>query len=118
VDASPALEHGSSAAGRWLRERRVKIALWIAVVEGILVIFDVIPGWIALLVGAGVVGLWFLAGRELSSDVARQASWTAAVSQVFVALVPVLAFIVTALAVVALVVIALVALLALFADRR
>lgn len=116
--SAPVIEHRSSAAGRWLRERRVRIALWIAVVEGLLVLFDVIAGWVALLVGAAIVGFWFLAGRNLRSETVRQASWTAALSQVLVALVPVLAFVITALAVVALVVIALLALLALLANRR
>lgn len=118
MESLPAIEHRSSPAGRWLRERRVKIALWVAVVEGILVLFDVIAGWLALVVGAAIVGFWFFAGRNVRLDTVRQASWTAALSQVFVALVPILAFIVTALAIVALVVIALFALLALFADRR
>jgi hypothetical protein len=118
VESLPAIEHRRSPAGQWLRERRVRIALWIAVVEGLLVVFDVIAGWLALAVGGAIVAFWFFAGRSLRSETVRQASWTAALSQVFVALVPVLAFVVTALAVVALVVIALVALLALFADRR
>lgn len=114
----PAIEQGSSRTGRWLRERRVKIALWIAVVEGILVVFDVIPGWLALVVGAGVLAFYFFVGRSLPQDTLRQASWTAALSQVFMALVPVLVFVATAIAIVVLVVIAIVALVALFADRR
>lgn len=118
MDGSPALEHRSTASGRWLRDRRLKLALGIAVVEGILVIVDVIPSWVAIVVGLGVVAFWFFVGRSLGSDLARQASWTAAMSQVFMALVPLLALVLTALAVVALVVIALVALVALLADRR
>ena len=102
----------------WLRERRLKLALAIAVVEGVLVIFDVIPNWVAIVVGAGIVGYWFLAGRNHTWQLAREISWTAAMSQVFVALVPLLAFVLTALAVVALIVIAIVALVALLADRR
>ena len=118
MDGSPAIEHGRTASGRWLRERRLKIALGIALVEGILVIVDVIPNSVAIVVGLGVVAFWFFVGRNLPSDFGRQASWTAALSQVFMALVPLLAFVLTALAVVALVVIAVVALFALLADRR
>lgn len=118
MESSPAIEHRSTAPGRWLRERRLKLALGIAVVEGILVIVDVIPNWVAIVVGLGIVGYWLFVGRALDSDLLRQASWTAALSQVFMALVPVLAFVLTALAVVALVVIALIALVALLADRR
>lgn len=103
---------------RWLRERRLRIALGVALVEGILVVVDVIPEWLAIVVGAAIVAYWWLAGRNYGWQLARQVSWTAAMSQVFVALVPVLAFVLTALAVVALVILAVVALVALLADRR
>ena len=36
------MEHGTSRTERWLRARRVRIALWIAVIEGILVVVHVI----------------------------------------------------------------------------
>jgi hypothetical protein len=113
-----AIDHRSTAAGRWLRERRLKVALGIALVEGILVIADVIPNWVAIVVGVAIAGYWFFAGRHHSWQLARQVSWTAAMSQVFMALVPLLAFVLTALAVVALAVIAIIALVALLADRR
>lgn len=103
---------------RWLRERRLRIALGIAVIEGILVVVDVIPEWLAILVGAAVLAYWWIVGRSHRWQLARQVSWTAAMSQVVVALVPLLAFVLTALAVVALVIIAVVALVALLADRR
>jgi hypothetical protein len=113
-----AIEHRGSRAGRWLRARRLRLALWIAVAEGLLVVFDVIPGWTALLVGALVLGFYLVVGRQLQSDVSRQASWVAAASQVLVALVPVLLFFVGVLAIVALAILAGVALIALIADRR
>jgi len=28
------IEHGTSKSGRWLRARRVRLVLWVAVVEG------------------------------------------------------------------------------------
>ena len=107
-----------SRHGRWLRTRRLRLALWIAVVEGILVVVDAIPGWIALAVAAGVIAFYLFYGREAHSDTVRQASWIAAASQVCVALVPALVLVIGALAVVAVVVLAVVALLVLFADRR
>jgi hypothetical protein len=113
-----AIEHRSSRTGRWLRARRVRLALWIAVAEGLLVIFDVIPGWTALLVGALILAFYLFLGRGLRSDTVRQVGWVAAASQVFVALVPVLLFFVGFLAVIALAVLAAVALVALLADRR
>jgi hypothetical protein len=114
----PALEHGTSRTGRWLRARRVRVALWIAVIEGVLVLFDVIPEWAALVTGAAVIAFYLFIGRELPSDTGRQISWIAALSQVCVALVPVLVFFIGVLAVIALALLAVVALVALFADRR
>jgi hypothetical protein len=114
----PAIEHRSSRAGRWLRVRRLRLALWIAVAEGLLIVFDVIPGWTALLVGAAILAFYFFLGRQLRSDTVRQASWVGAASQLFVALVPVLLFFVGFLAVIALALLAAVALVALLADRR
>jgi hypothetical protein len=112
-----AIESTGTFAVRWLRERRLKLALAIAVAEGILVVVDVIPAWLAVLVGGGIVVYWFAAGRH-HSGLARQLSWTAAMSQVFVALVPLLAFVFVTLAVIALILIAVVALVVLLADRR
>jgi hypothetical protein len=113
-----ALPHGTTRTGRWLREWRFRLALWIAVVEGLLVVFDVISGWVALAIGAILVVFYFSVGRELRWDMLRQASWIAALSQVLVAFVPVLAFVLGVLAILAVAVLALVALAALLADRR
>lgn len=112
------LEHGTSRSGRWLRARRLRVALWLAVIEGILVVFDVIPGWIALVAAAIAILFYVMVGRDVNSDTVRQSSWILAMSQVLVALVPVLVFVVGALALILVGVIAVVALVALFADRR
>jgi hypothetical protein len=88
------------------------------VVEGVLVVFDVIPGWTALLVAAAVIALYLFVGRSVRSDTVRQATWIAATSQICVALVPVVAFVVGALALIVVAVLALIAAAALFADRR
>jgi hypothetical protein len=114
---SYAIEHRSSRTGRWLRARRLRLALWIAVIEGVLVVFDLIPGWTALVVGAIIVAFYFFVGRELRSDTIRQASWVAATSQLLVALIPVLLFVVGTVAIVVLALLAVVALVVLFADR-
>jgi hypothetical protein len=113
-----ALPHGTTRSGRWLREWRFRLALWIAVVEGLLIVFDVVSGWVALLVGAVLVIFYFSVGRGVRWDALRQVSWVAALSQALVAFVPVLAFVVGVLAILAVAVLALVALAALLADRR
>lgn len=113
-----ALEHGGSRAGRWLRARRLRLALWAAVAEGVLVVAGVVPGRTALVVAVTVIAIYLVVGRAARSDALRQTTWIAAASQVLVALVPVLVFVVGALALVAVAVLAIVALVALVADRR
>ena len=112
------LEHRSTPGGRWLRSRRLRIALAIAVVEGLLVVLDVVDWWLAVLVAAAAIGFYVVAGRDLRSYTARQLSWIAAAAQALVVLVPVLVFVISGLAIVALVVLAIVVLALLFADRR
>ncbi len=118
LERRPILEHGSSRTGRWLRERRVRLALWAAVVEGVLIVFGVIPRVPAILVAVGLIALYLTVGRRLASYTGRQASWIAAASQAFVALIPVLVIVIGTLAVIAVGLIAVVALVVLFGDRR
>ena len=112
-----AIEHGSSRTGRWLRTRRVRIAFWIAVAEGILIVFHAISWWAAIAIALLVVVGWFSLAHRLRSDTARQAWWIAAASQALVALVPVLVLIVGTLAVILVGVLAVVALILLFGSR-
>jgi hypothetical protein len=76
-----------SRFGRWLAERRLKIALTIAVLEGILVAFA--KGWSTwtiIIISAPVIAFYVFAGRTLSSDTGRQLSWIAAATQAFAVL--------------------------------
>ena len=111
------LEHRTTRGGRWLRERRIRIALWIAVVEGILIVLDQIPWSIAIVVAIAAVAGYFW-GRDRLSDTARQAAWIAAASQAVVIFVPILLTVATILAFTVLAIIAIVALLVLLGDRR
>ncbi len=112
------VEHGTSRTGRWLRERRVWIAIWIAVIEAILILFSWISVPIALIVAIAVVVLYFWAGNRLRPNVAGEIAWIAAVSQAFVMLVPVLVIVGVMIAVILVAVLAVVALILLFSDRR
>jgi hypothetical protein len=112
------LDHRSTAAGRWLRMRRLRFAAWIAVGEGLLVVLHVFPWFAALALAAAALGFYLWLGRELRSDVGRQASWIAASSQVLVVLVPVLVALIGGLAILAVGLLAVVALVVLFTDRR
>ena len=104
------IEQGTTRLGRWLRERRLRLAAWIALLEAMLVVAHVIPKLSALLAAAALFLFYVFIGRTMRSDAVRHASWIAATSQVLVALVPVLLIVVGILAVFALVV--------LFTDRR
>ncbi len=114
----PVLEHGTTRSGRWLHRSRTKIALGIAVVEALLLVLGAIDRPAALAVALLVIVAYFWLGRRLHSPIARDTAWIAAVSQAFVALVPVLLFVVTAVAVVAVAIVAIVALVVLFSRRR
>jgi hypothetical protein len=114
----PVLEHGSSRTGRWLRARRIRIAFWIAVVEGILVVVHAVSWWLAIAIAVLIVVGWFSYGHRLRSDTARQAGWIAAVSQALVALVPILVIVVGTLALVVVGLLAIVALVLLLGSRE
>lgn len=117
IGGGPALEHGSSRFGRWLRARRVRIAFWIAVAEGILVVFHAISWWAAVALAALVVVGWFSLAHRIRSDTVRQAFWIAAVSQALVALVPIFVIIVGTMALILVGLLAAVALILLFSAR-
>jgi hypothetical protein len=118
MDRPLTLEHGSTRLGRQLRENRLRIALVIALVEGILVLLGAIDWWVVVLLAIGAVALYVMRGRTSRRDDVRELTWILAVSQVAVVLVPALALVLTALAVVALVIAAVVALVVLLRDRR
>jgi len=111
------IEHGTSSLGRWVRVHRLRIAASIALVEGLLVAVSVISWWIALPFAALVVAFYWYAGRTSSSYTLRQASWTAALSQVLVALVPIVFAILGFVALAVVGILAIVVLAALFAER-
>jgi hypothetical protein len=118
MDRPATIEHGSTRFGRQLRETRLKVALVLALVEGVLVLVDVIDWWVVVVLAIIAVALYVLRGRAARSDVLREASWVFAVSQLAVVLVPALVLVATAVAVVGLVLLALVALIVLLRDRR
>jgi hypothetical protein len=115
---TPVLEHGSTRYGRWFRANRLKIALWIAFVEGILVVFDVIDVLPALLVAGLVVVAYFALSPRLRAGIPRDALWTGAVSQAVVALIPVLVLVVGTLALIGVGILAAVVLIVLLTGRR
>jgi len=112
------IEHGESTLARRARQNRLKLALAIAAVEGILVLVGAIPWWFVVLLALVALAAYVGWGREHKSADVRVVTWTAAVSQLVVVLVPVVAGALVVLVAVAVVVLAAVALAALVLDRR
>jgi hypothetical protein len=111
------IEHRQGRFGRWLRERRVAIAVWIAVVEGLLLIVHVIPRLLTLGIAVLVVVGFFWLGHRLRPGALKDVAWIAAVSQAFVMLIPILAIVVGTLAFIAVGILAVLALVLLFTTR-
>jgi hypothetical protein len=118
VDTPTPIEHRRGRLGALLHERRWTLVLWIVLLEGILVLFDAIPWWTVLVLAAAAFAFYVGVGRGHRSAVVHESSWIAAVSQLLVVLVPLLAVVLTAVAVVLLVLVAVVALALLLLDRR
>lgn len=112
------VEHRERRLTRRIRHNRFKIALAIAAAEGILVLAGAIEWWVVVLLALAAVAAYAGWGREHESADVRVLTWTAAVSQLFVVLVPVLAGALVVLAAVAVVLLAALALAALLLDRR
>ena len=117
--SQPMIEAGSTRIGRWLRERRLRLALWVAVIEGLLVALTPdMTKWTVLVIGAILLAFYIVAGRNIRWDVGRQLSWIAAASQALAILVVILAFVLKLVAIVAVVAFAIIALVYLFSDSR
>ena len=105
--------------GRWLRERRLRLALWVAVIEGLIVaITPDLTKWTVIVIGVILLAFYIVAGRRMSWDVARQLSWIAAASQALAILVVIFAFVLKLVAIVAIVILAIIALVYLFSDYK
>jgi hypothetical protein len=117
VDEEHVIEHRQSASGLWLRERRLRLALLIAFVESLLVLFSD-HGWRYVLIAVvlAVAAYWFV-GRHRTS-VVYEITWIAAVSQLLAVLVPVLWELVKVVALIVLVGLAVFLLAALLLDRK
>src|SRR5919201_6186713 len=112
------IEHRSTRAGRWLRARRIRIALWIAVIEGIIVaLAHDFSRWTVVVIAVPVLALYLFWGRNARSDTVRQISWIGGASQALAVVVVILAFILSWLALLLAGIFALVAILFLLSDR-
>jgi hypothetical protein len=92
-------------------------AMLVAFVEGILVVFDVIPRWVAIGIAVAVIAGYFLRGRQVQDPAGRQALWAITLSQAVVLLVPILSWVVSAAAIVIVAIIGVLVVVALIVDR-
>ena len=117
MSSYPVVEHGSSRTSRWLRERRLRAALFVGLLESLLVVLGGL-GWFWVVFAALVAGAFYLfVGRRSRSATVREIAWTAAASQLIALVVPVLWELVKVVAVIVLVIMAIVLLALLVRDR-
>jgi hypothetical protein len=112
------IEHGTTRTGRWLRQRRIRITLWIAVIEGIIVaLLHDISRWTVIALAIPILALYVFWGRSAKSDTVRQVLWIGGASQALAVVVVILAFLLNWLALLLAGIFAAIALLFLFSDR-
>ncbi len=104
--------------GGRLRFHRTRIALWIAIFEGIVVLFSHdLTKWTVMAI-AVIALLLYLLGRNAKSNVLRQVLWIFAASQLLAFVFAMIAFTVKWALVLGLVVAAVLGIVYLFIDRR
>jgi hypothetical protein len=113
-----ALEQRLSKPAKYLRAHRLRITLWIAAPEGLLLLIHVIPHLAVYVLAVVAIAFWITTARRYRSNVARQASWIFAASQALAVLVPIVLIVAKWAAVTAIAILAVVALVFLFAERE
>ena len=109
---------GPARSRGWLRERRVRIALWIAAIEGLLIVVHVIDKWPAIIIAGAFLVAYLLGASNIKSETGRQIAWIVAASQALVVLVPIVFAFVKTIAYLIVAILAVVALLILFRGER
>jgi hypothetical protein len=107
-----------SEQGRWFYSRRVKIALGIAVIEGIFVaVANDISRWTVLAISVPLILFYVFVGRNLDSENGRQIAWIVAASQAFTVILCVVAAFIGAFTLVLAGIFAIIALLLLVSEK-
>ena len=113
--ASPA-GRAPARQGSWL-DKRAKIALAFAAVEGLLLLFGRLSSWVVIAVAVPCVAFYLWRGREMQSGTLRDALWVVAVSQVLIILAAIVSILIGTLVLILLGVFLGVAFLLLWLDE-
>jgi hypothetical protein len=104
--------------GSWIWENRIKLALGIALAEGLFVALEEDFSRVTVIIIAiPIILFYLLAGRTLESRLAREVSWVLAVSQALAVVAAIVAFAVPTIALVLAGVFGVIALYLLLHDR-
>jgi len=114
----PVVEHGSSRSSRWLKERRLRIALAIGLVESILVLSSAIGCFWVFGVAVLAFAAYLYVRSNVENETVRHIAWTAAFSQVVPFAVPLLWGLVKLVAIAILVLVGIAVVGFLLLDRR
>jgi hypothetical protein len=112
-----ALESGGSKPGRYLREHRLRLTIWIGAIEGGLTLLGLLPHLAVYILAAVAIAFYAFVGRKYESGTARNLSWIFAASQAIAVLIPSVLHIAKWVAVSAVLVAAAVGLIILFTER-
>ena len=118
MTSSPVIEAGDSGRGLWLQQRRLRLALFIGLVESILVVAGGLGWFWVLALAAVAIALYIFVARGARLHTLREVVWIFAASQLIAVLVPVLWEVAKFFAVVILVLMAALLLVMLLMDRR
>ena len=111
------IEHERSQGGRWLREHRVRTALWIAVLEVVLAALTAsISKYTIIALGLITIPVYLIWGKDQRGTI-RQVSWIAAASQALAIVAVLLSHFIGLFVLVLAGIFAAVALFLIFADR-
>jgi hypothetical protein len=114
-----AADHERSGTALWLARRRLKIAIGLAVLEGIVVaLSEDFSRWTVIIVSAPIIAFYVFAGRTLDSDTGRQISWILAAAQAFAILLTVVALLIGSFALIAAGLLAAIAVILLLGERE
>jgi hypothetical protein len=92
---------GRPPKGSWIWENRIKLALGIALAEGLFVALEEDFSRVTVIIIAiPIILFYLLAGRTLESRLARELSWVLAVSQALAVVAAIVAFAVPTIALV------------------